>query len=92
MVKKEPVGRQGKTEGQLLHTREVMLRCVFTQTSYDKEGFQIRDRDSTTYTGAIETAGALGKRIYLQANQHDWEYAVKKVVLVCGAKLDLESC
>jgi len=32
VVKKETVGRQGKTDGQPAHTREVKLGCVFTQT------------------------------------------------------------
>jgi hypothetical protein len=65
VVKKETVGRQAKTDGQPAHTREVKLGCVFTQTKCDKEGFPIRDPDSTTYTGAIETAEEFGKRIYL---------------------------
>ena len=42
VVKKETVGRQGKTDGQPSHTREVKLGCVFTQTAWDK-GFPIRD-------------------------------------------------
>jgi hypothetical protein len=86
VVKKETVGRQGKTDGRPAHTREVKLGCVFTQTTYDKEGFPIRDPDSTTYTGAIETAEEFGKRIYLQAYQRGWEHAAKKVVLADGAE------
>jgi hypothetical protein len=64
VVKKETVGRQGKTEGRPAHTREVKLGCVFTQTTWDKEGYPIREPDSTTYTGAIENAEEFGKRIY----------------------------
>ena len=60
VVKKETVGRQGKTDGQPAHTREVKLGCVFTQTSWDKDGYAIRDPDSTTYAGAIETAEEFG--------------------------------
>ena len=86
VVKKETVGRQGKTDGQPAHTREVKLGCVFTQATYDKEGFPIRDPDSTTYTGAIETAEQFGKRIYLEAYQRGWERAAKKVVLADGAE------
>jgi len=33
VVKKETVGRKGKTDGQPAHTREVKLGCVFTQTT-----------------------------------------------------------
>ena len=86
VVKKETADRQGKTDGQPAHTREVKLGCVFTQTTYDKEGFPIRDPDSTTYTGAIETAEEFGKRIYLEAYQRGWEHAAKKVVLADGAE------
>lgn len=86
VVKKETVGRQGKTNGQPAHTREVKLGCVFTQTSYDKEGYPIRDPDSTTYTGAIETAEEFGKRIYLEAGQRGARGAAKKVVLGDGAE------
>jgi hypothetical protein len=81
VVKKETVGRQAKTDGQPAHTREVKLGCVFTQTNCDKEGFPIRDPDSTTYTGAIETAEESGKRIYLEACQRGSSRAVKKVVI-----------
>jgi len=56
-----------KTEGQPAHTREAKLGCVFTQTGWGEEGYPIRDPDSTTYTGAIETAEDFGKRIYLEA-------------------------
>jgi hypothetical protein len=86
VVKKETVGRQGKTDGQPAHTREVKLGCVFTQTKYDKEGFPIRDPGSTTYTGAIETAEEFGKRIYLEACQRGWSGAVNRVVLGDGAE------
>ena len=86
VVKKEVVGRQGKTEGRPAHTREVKLGCVFTQTTSDKEGYPIRDPDSTTYTGAIENTDEFGKRIYLEAWQRGWSRAAKKVVIGDGAE------
>jgi hypothetical protein len=86
VVKKETVGRKGKTDGQPAHTREVKLGCVFTQTGWDREGYAIRDADSTTYTGAIETAEEFGKRLYLEAWKRGWSHAVKKVVLGDGAE------
>jgi hypothetical protein len=48
VVKKETEGRKSKADGQPAHTREVKLGCVFTQTTWDKEGYAIRDPDSTT--------------------------------------------
>src|SRR5258708_2972337 len=85
VVKKETVGRQGKTDGQPAHTREVKLGCVFTQTTWDKKGYAIRDPESTSYTGAIETAEEFGKRIYLEALKRGWSCAKKKVVIGDGA-------
>ena len=86
MVKKETLGRVGKTEGQPARTREAKLGCVFAQSSWDEEGYPIRDPDSTTYTGAIETAEEFGKRIYLEAWNRGWSRAEKKVVIGDGAE------
>jgi hypothetical protein len=86
VVKKETVGRKGKTDGQPAHTREAKLGCVFTQTTWDKKGFALRDPDSTTYTGAIETAEEFGKRIYREGLRRGWNRAKKKVVIGDGAE------
>ncbi|MGA7919477.1 MAG: ISKra4 family transposase [Candidatus Acidiferrales bacterium] len=86
VVKRETVGRQGKTEGQPSHTREAKLGCVFTQATWDWKGYPIRDPDSTTYTGAIETAEEFGKRIYREAWKRGWSRAKKKVVIGDGAE------
>lgn len=86
VVKKETAGRKGKLDGLSAHTREAKLGCVFTQTKWDEEGFAIRDPDSTTYTGAIETAEQFGKRIYVEAWKRGWSRAEKKVVLGDGAE------
>ena len=86
VVKKETEGRKGKMDGQPAHTREAKLGCVFTQTAWDEEGYPIRDPDSTTYTGAIETAEEFGKRLYLEAWKRGWSRAEKKVVMGDGAE------
>ena len=86
VVKKETEGRKAKTDGQPSHTREAKLGCVFTQTTWDEEGFAIRDPDSTTYTGAIETAEAFGRRLYVEAWKRGWNRANKKVVIGDGAE------
>ncbi len=86
VVKKETLGRAGKTEGQPAHTREAKLGCVFTQTTWDKEGYAIRDPGSTTYVGAIETAQEFGLRLYLEASKRGWSRAEKKVVIGDGAE------
>ncbi len=86
VVNTETEGRTGKVDGQPARTREVKLGCSFTQRNWDKEGYPIRDPDSTTYTGAIETAEEFGKRIYLEAWKQGWSRAEKKVVMGDGAE------
>jgi hypothetical protein len=86
VVKQETEGRKSKTDGQPAHTREAKLGCVFTQTNWDEDGFAIRDPDSTTYVGAIETAEEFGRRLYLEAWNRGWSRAAKKVVIGDGAE------
>jgi len=78
--------REGKVQGQPAQTREVKLGCAFTQTAWDKEGYAIRDPNSTTYTGAIETAAEFGRRMFLEAWNRGWSRAEKKVVIGDGAE------
>jgi len=84
-VSSETEGRAGKLEGQPAHTRECKLGCVFTQTTADGQGRPVRDEDSTTYVGAIETAENFGLRIYTEAWQRGWSRAQTKVVIGDGA-------
>jgi hypothetical protein len=86
VVKKETAGRKGKLDGLPAHTREAKLGGVFTQTTWDDEGYAIRDPDSTTYTGAIENAEQFGKRLYVEAWKRGWSRAHKNVVMGDGAE------
>jgi hypothetical protein len=86
VVRKETEGRAGKQDGQPAHTREVKLGCVFTQTTVNEEGYPVRDEDSTTYVGAVETAEEFGRRLYAEAWRRGWARAERKVVLGDGAE------
>lgn len=86
MVKRELIGRKGKQADGSARTREVKLGCVFTQTGVDKEGRPVRDENSTTFVGAIETAEEFGWRIYGEALRRGIDKAEKKVTLGDGAK------
>ena len=85
MVSKETEGRAGKDETGRAKTREAKLGCVFAQTSLDDEGRPVRDLDSTTYVGAIETALEFGRRIYAEAVRRGVDHAERVVVLGDGA-------
>jgi hypothetical protein len=84
--KTETEGRSGKVSGVPAHTREAKIGSIFTQTAWDREGYAIRDADSTTYVAAIESAGEFGPRLYLEAWNRGWERAEKKVVIGDGAE------
>lgn len=85
MVKKELVNSKGKAEDGQAKTREVKLGCVFTQTGLDEKGRPVRDEASTSYVGAIETAGNFAKRIYEEARRRGVDSAREVAVLGDGA-------
>ncbi|MBI5233723.1 MAG: UPF0236 family protein [Deltaproteobacteria bacterium] len=85
MVKAELINTQGKAEDGKAKTKEVKLGCVFTQTTVDKEGRPVRDEESTSYVGAIETAEEFAKRIYGEAKRRGLDRAQKIIILGDGA-------
>jgi hypothetical protein len=85
VVRAETEGRAGRTPGQPARTRECKLGAVFTQTKVDEKGRPVRDEDSTTYVGAIETAEDFGLRIYTEAWNRGWDRATIRVVMGDGS-------
>lgn len=83
MVLEALEGRQGKQGAA--KTREAKLGCVFTQSQLDEKGRPVRDKDSTSYCGAIETAELFGQRTHMEAKRRGVERAQKVVVLGDGA-------
>ena len=86
MTREELRGVRGKQPDGTAKTREAKLGCVFTQTRLDEEGYPIRDPDSTTFVGAIETAEAFGWRIYGEARRRGLTRSQRVVVLGDGAE------
>jgi hypothetical protein len=86
VVARETEGRKGKDETGKAKTREAKLGCIFTQTEVDGKGYAVRDEESTTYVGAIETAESFGPRIYAEAVRRGLTRAEKVIVLGDGAK------
>jgi hypothetical protein len=85
MVKAETEGRAGRTPGQPARTRECKLGATFTQTVVDDQGRPVRDEESTTYVGAIETAEEFGLRLYTEAYNRGWDRATIRVVMGDGS-------
>ena len=86
MRPEELIGIKGKQADGSAKTREAKLGCVFTQTVTDEEGHPIRDPDSTTFVGAIETAEAFGWRVYGEARRRGVVRARRTVVIGDGAE------
>ena len=85
MRKHELKGRKGKRTGEDAKGREVKVGCVFTQTTVDKDGFAVRDENSTTYIAGIESSTCFGARIYAEAVARGIGRARRVVVLSDGA-------
>jgi len=85
VVPRETEGRKGKGADGKGKTREAKLGCVFTQTGVDEKGKPVRDCQSTTYAGAIETSDEFGRRIYTEAVRRGLREAKEVVVIGDGA-------
>jgi hypothetical protein len=81
MTRTELAGRKGKQADGSSRTMEVKLGCIFTQTTTDAKGFPIRDPESTSFVGAIETSEEFGPRIYAEAVRRGLFEAERVVVL-----------
>lgn len=79
-------GRKGKQKDGSALTREVKLGCVFTQTTLDAQGNPVRDPQSTTYVGAIESSEAFGRRIYAEALRRGLRERTQVVLITDGAQ------
>ena len=86
MMQKEVAGRKGKQDDGSAKTREAKLGCIFTQTTTDNEGNPVRDKNSTSYFGAIESAEEFGGRVYANAVLRGATEAGQFVVIGDGAK------
>ena len=86
MTKAEVAGRRGKQADGSSKSREAKLGCVFTQTAVDAKGFAVRDPESTTFVGAIESAEVFGDRIYGEAVRRGLGRAARVVILGDGAE------
>lgn len=86
VVPHETEGRKGKGLDGKAKTREAKLGCVFTQTAVDDEGRPVRDAQSTSYVGAIETMEEFGRRIYAEAVRRGMREANQVIVIGDGAQ------
>jgi len=85
MRRGELKGRKGKQADGSAKGREVKVGCIFTQTRFDEKGFPVRDENSTSYVGGIESSTLFGERIYQEAVDRGLDQAQRVIVLTDGA-------
>jgi hypothetical protein len=88
----ELVGRKGKQADGSAKTREVKLCTVWSAERRDKEGRPARDKGSSTYSAAIESAAArstddasFAQRVIREATRRGFDKAKRRAVLGDGA-------
>jgi hypothetical protein len=86
MRRSELAQTRGKGPDGRARTREVKLGCCFTQTCLDEQGRPVRDPQSTSYVGAIESSADFGNRLYAEAVRRGLGRAGTTVVLSDGAE------
>jgi hypothetical protein len=85
MVAKELEGRKGKQVDGTAKTREVKLGCVFSQTKTDEEGQPMRDYQSTSYVGTLESVESFAPLLRDEARRRGIGKAQKIVLIGDGA-------
>lgn len=85
MVAKELAGRKGKQDDGTARTREVKLGCVFSQTKTDPEGQPMRDHQSTSYVGTLQSVESFAPLLRDEARRRGVGQAQKIVFIGDGA-------
>jgi hypothetical protein len=85
MVACELEGRKGKQDDGTAKTREVKLGCVFSQTKTDETGQPMRDYQSTSYVGTLESVENFAPLLRDEARRRDIGKAQKIVFIGDGA-------
>jgi len=85
VVSRETEGRKGKDRLARPKPGKPSSGCLHANQG-GRGGYPVRDPESTTYVGAIETAEEFGRRIYAEAVRRGQARAVKVIVLGDGAR------
>ena len=85
MTARETAGREGKGEDGRARTREVKLAVFFTQDKLDKDGYPVRDRDSTSVIATFEPAATFGNLVRAEGIRRGADHVRQLTVLGDGA-------
>jgi hypothetical protein len=85
VTSKETAGRAGKGEDGRARTREVKLAVFFTQDKLDKNGYPVRDRDSSSYLATFEPAHAFADLVEAEGIRRGAGHVRQLTILGDGA-------
>jgi hypothetical protein len=85
MTPKETAVRQGKGEDGRARTREVKLAVFFTQDRLDKDGYPVRDRDSTSVIATFEPASTFGNLVKAEGIRRGADHVRQFTIIGDGA-------
>ena len=82
---KEAACREGKGEDGRARTREVKLAVFFTQDKLDKDGYPVRDRDSSSYIATFEPAATFADLVQAEGIRRGAGHVRQLTILGDGA-------
>lgn len=85
MLARELEGRKGKQDDGTAKTREAKLGCVFSQTKTDEEGRPVRDYQSTSYVGTLDSVEGFAPLLREEAQRRGVGKAQRIVFIGDGA-------
>jgi len=85
MTSRETAGRDGKGEDGRARTREVKLAVFFTQDRLDKDGYPVRDRDSSSIIATFEPAAVFGGLVKAEGIRRGADHVRQLTIIGDGA-------
>src|SRR6266700_3564365 len=85
MTSRETAGRDGKGDDGRARTREVKLAVFFTQDKLDKDGYPVRDRDSSSVIATFEPAAVFGDLVKAEGIRRGADHVRQLTILGDGA-------
>jgi hypothetical protein len=85
VTSRETAGREGKGEDGRARTREVKLAVFFTQDRLDKDGYPVRDRESTSVIATFEPAARFGGLVRAEGIRRGADHVRQLTILGDGA-------
>jgi hypothetical protein len=85
MTSRETAGRDGKGEDGRARTREVKLAVFFTQDKLDKDGYPVRDHDSSSVIATFEPASVFADLVKAEGIRRGADHVRQLTVIGDGA-------